>query len=238
MSKKEEVKEFYDEYVTKQEKTGINSRHISIIDKLVRSGLKANHKVLEVGCGIGTVSQLIAKKTSKGKVLAVDISEKSVEKAKILWKQFSNLIFEVSDMSDFTKSGQTFDYFVFPDVLEHIPVEQHPNLFARIDAHSHEDSVVFIHIPAPRFLQYNISNEPQKLQIIDQPLDTATLVGVLNSNGYYLDKMETYPVFFEEKDYQYFVFRRNTKVTKSTLRGKWPVFIERTFLKIKNSIFL
>jgi trans-aconitate methyltransferase len=238
MSKKEEVKEFYDEYVTKQEKTGINSRHISIIDKLVQSGLKSNHNVLEVGCGIGTVSQLIAKKTPKGKVLAVDISEKSVEKAKILWKQFSNLSFEVSDMSDFTKSGQTFDYFVFPDVLEHIPVEQHPNLFTRINVHSHEGSVVFVHIPAPRFLQYNISNEPQKLQIIDQPLDTATLVAVLRDNGYYLDRMETYSVFFAEKDYQYFVFRRNTKVTKSTLRGKWPVFIERTFLKIKNSIFL
>lgn len=238
MSKKEEVKEFYDEYVTKQEKIGINSRHISIIDKLVQLGLKSNHNVLEVGCGIGTVSQLIAKKTPKGKVLAVDISEKSVEKAKILWKQFSNLSFEVSDMSDFTKSGQTFDYFVFPDVLEHIPIEQHSNLFARIDTHSHEDSVVFIHIPAPRFLQYNISNEPQKLQIIDQPLDTATLVAVLRDNGYYLDRMETYSVFFAEKDYQYFVFRRNTKVTKSTLRGKWPVFIERTILKIKNSIFL
>ena len=238
MSKKEEVKEFYDEYVTKQEKTGINSRHISIIDKLVQSGLKSNHNVLEVGCGIGTVSQLIAKKTPKGKVLAVDISEKSVEKAKILWKQFSNLSFEVSDMSDFTKSGQTFDYFVFPDVLEHIPIEQHSNLFTRINVHSHESSVVFIHIPAPRFLQYNISNEPQKLQIIDQPLDTATLVSVFRDNGYYLDRMETYSVFFEEKDYQYFVFKRNTKVTKSTLRGKWPVFIERTILKIKNSIFL
>jgi len=238
MSKEEEVKEFYDNYVTNQEKTGINSRHISIIDKLVSSGLKSNHKVLEVGCGIGTVSQLIAKKTQKGKVLAVDISEKSIEKAKVLWKQFQNLDFEVSDMSDFTKSGQTFDYFVFPDVLEHIPVEQHPNLFARIDAHSHENSVVFIHIPAPRFLEYNINNEPQKLQIIDQPLDTATLVGALNVNGFFLDKMETYPVFFMEKDYQFFIFRRKTTITKSTLRGKWPVFIERTFLKIKNSIFL
>jgi trans-aconitate methyltransferase len=238
MKKKEEVKEFYDEYVIKQEKIGINSRHISIIDKLVQSGLKSTHKVLEVGCGIGTVSQLIAKKTPKGNVLAVDISEKSVEKAKILWKQYSNLDFEVSDMSDFSKSGQTFDYFVFPDVLEHIPIDQHPNLFSRIDAHSHDNSVVFIHIPAPRFLQYNINNEPDKLQIIDQPLDTATLVGVLSDNGYYLDKMETYPVFFEEKDYQYFVFRRNTAVIKSTLRGKWPVFMERTFLKIKNSIFL
>lgn len=237
MKKKEEVKEFYDEYVIKQEKIGINSRHISIIDKLVQSGLKSHHKVLEVGCGIGTVSQLIAKKTPKGNVLAVDISEKSVDKAKTLWKQFSNLSFEVSDMSDFSKTGQTFDYFVFPDVLEHIPVDQHPNLFSRINAHSHDTSVVFVHIPAPRFLQYNINNEPDKLQIIDQPLDTATLVGVLRDNGYYLDKMETYSVFFEEKDYQYFVFRRNTAVIKSTLKGKWPVFMERTFLKIKNSIF-
>lgn len=236
MSDTKEVKEFYDHYVGKQEKIGINSRHLSIIDKLIKAGLKSDHLVLEVGCGIGTVSQLIARKIPKGKVLAVDISEKSIEKARNLWKGLSNLAFEVSDMSDFNKPGQTFDFFVFPDVLEHIPVEQHAALFEKINRHSHGDSVVFIHIPAPRFLEYNIRQEPDKLQIIDQPLDTANLLASWRDNGFYLEKMETYPVFYEEKDYQYFILKRNTKINKSTLRKKWPVFIERLLIRVRNGL--
>lgn len=234
MSNKKNISEYYDDYVEVQEKIGINSRHYHIIDKLRKSGLQPHHQVLEVGCGIGTVSQLVARKVRGGSVLAVDISEKSIEKARSLWKKFDNIQFEVSDMTNFEKKGKFFDYFVFPDVLEHIPVEQHLQLFEKINQHSHENSVVFIHIPAPRFLTYNIENQPQKLQIIDQPLDTATLILALKSNGYYLEKMETYAVFHEEKDYQYFIFKRYLPLITSTLRKKWPVFLERIILKIRN----
>ncbi len=233
MSNKESVSKYYDGYVGIQEKIGINSRHFHIIDKLSKSGLKPHHHVLEVGCGIGTVSQLIARKVSRGSVLAVDISEKSIIKARSLWKNINNIHFEVSDMTDFEIKGKTFDFFVFPDVLEHIPVEQHVHLFDKIRQHSHDYSIVFIHIPAPRFLNYNIEYQPHKLQIIDQPLDTATLLLALKNNGYYLDKMETYAVFYEEKDYQYFIFKRDLPLKTSTIRKKWPVFLERMRLKIK-----
>ncbi|MCU0402738.1 MAG: class I SAM-dependent methyltransferase, partial [Algoriphagus sp.] len=119
---KEKVVSFYDQFAEKQAKTGINSRHLSILDKVKQAGLQANHRILEVGCGIGTVSHLLATQVPNGKVLAVDISPESIEKAKVLWKDQKNLNFEVSDMSDFDKKGETFDFFVFPDVLEHIPV--------------------------------------------------------------------------------------------------------------------
>jgi hypothetical protein len=139
-------------------------------------------------------------------------------------------------MTDFEIRGKTFDFFVFPDVLEHIPEEQHIPLFEKISQHSHDNSIVFIHIPAPRFLKYNIEYQPQKLQIIDQPLDTATLILTLKKNGYYLDKMETYAVFYEEKDYQYFIFKRDLPLITSNIRKKWPVFLERIKLKIQNGL--
>ncbi len=230
---KEKVEGFYDQFADQQVKTGVNSRHLSIIDKLISSGLKSNHQVLEVGCGIGTVSQLIAKQVKAGNVLAVDISPKSIEKAKNLWNAKNNLSFEVSDMSDFEKKGKTFDYFVFPDVLEHIPIEQHPKLFANISKHAHENSVVFVHIPSPRFLEWMIKNESEKLQVIDQPLDTSKLIGVLQQFGFYLEEMKTYSVFYEEKDYQYFIFRRNSAIEKTTTRKKMDVFLERLAFKLK-----
>ena len=117
----DKVVRFYDQFAEKQEKTGINSRHLSILDKVKKAGLQAQHRILEVGCGIGTVSHLLATQVPQGEVLAVDISPESIEKARVLWKKQGNLKFDVSDMSDFNLPGKTFDFFVFPDVLEHIP---------------------------------------------------------------------------------------------------------------------
>lgn len=236
MEEKDKVVSFYDQFADKQEKTGINSRHLSILDKLVSAGLSSHHRVLEIGCGIGTVSHLIAKKVVKGSVLAVDISPESIQKAKELWKGQENLHFEVSDMQGFEKPQQQFDFFVFPDVLEHIPVEQHFAIFETIKRHSHRSSVIFIHIPAPRFLEWMIKNEPAKLQVIDQPLDSGRLVNTITDNGFYLDKMETYSVFYQEKDYQYFVFRNQNPITQTTPLDKWAVLAERMKIKLRHLI--
>lgn len=233
---KDQVVSFYDEFADKQAKTGINSRHLSILDKVKAAGLNANNSILEVGCGIGTVSHLLATQVPQGEVLAVDISPESIAKAQVLWKSQSNLKFEVSDMSDFDKKGKKFDFFVFPDVLEHIPEDQHQRLFSNIQKHAHRDSVIFVHIPAPRYLQWMIKNEPEKLQVIDQPLDSGDLIKRITSNGFYLEKMETYALFFEEKDYQYFVFRANKPLTKSTPRSKWQVLRERISIRIRHGI--
>lgn len=233
---KDKIVSYYDQFSEKQEKTGINSRHLSILDKVIAAGLQSHHRVLEVGCGIGTVSSLLAGQLKEGEVLAVDISPESIEKARLLWKNQKNLKFEVSDMSDFHKPNQTFDFFVFPDVLEHIPVDQHLRLFQKIQEHSHQDSVIFIHIPAPRYLQWMIENEPEKLQVIDQPLDSGELIKNITASGFYLEKMETYPVFFQEKDYQYFVFRSQKPLSHSTPRSKWQVLKERLSIRLRHGI--
>lgn len=232
MEEKDKIISFYDQFADKQAKTGINSRHLSILDKLVKAGLSSHHRVLEIGCGIGTVSHLIAKAVTKGTVLAVDISPESVQKAKALWKDQSNLQFEVSDMKGFEKPEEQFDFFVFPDVLEHIPVDQHFAIFETIKRHAHSSSVIFIHIPAPRFLEWMIKNEPEKLQVIDQPLDSGQLVKTVAENGFFLDKMETYSVFYQEKDYQYFVFRSQNPIEKITPLNKWSVYWERLRIKM------
>ncbi len=230
---KENIVSFYDQFAEKQAKIGVNSRHLSILDIVMEAGLAPTHSILEVGCGIGTVSHLLAYQVKKGEVLAVDISPESISKAKEIWKDQSNLQFEVSDMSDFDKPNKTFDFFVFPDVLEHIPLDQHSRLFQNIQKHSHSESVVIIHIPAPRYLKWMIENEPQKLQVIDQPLDSGDLIKSLTSAGFYLDKMETYSIFFKEKDYQYFVFRATKPLYQSTPRTKWNILKERIKIRAK-----
>jgi len=236
MVEKDKIVNYYDGFVTEQERRGVNSRHLHIIDKLKAAGLQSRHRVLEVGCGIGTVSHLIAKKVSKGSVLAVDISPESIGKARTLWSDHQNLTFEVSDMKGFQKSGLKFDFIVFPDVLEHIPVEDHFELFKTVRAHAAKGAVIFINIPAPRFLEWMIKNEPQKLQVIDQPLDTAKLVQDISQNGFFLHKMETYSIFYKENDYQYFVFKDLAPISDTRLRSKWSVLLERINIRVRNRL--
>lgn len=237
MEEKDKVVSFYDQYVSKQEKIGINSRHYHILEKLLASGLSAHHRVLEIGCGIGTVSHLIAKKVKNGKVLAVDISPESIQKARSLWKDQKNLDFEVSDMNNFHKPGQVFDYIVFPDVLEHIPIDQHFSIFETVKRHSHSETSIFIHIPSPRFLEWMIKKEPEKLQVIDQPLNTGQLIKSVTDNHFYLEKMDTYSIFFKEKDYQYFIFRKAKTIENTNPLPKWKVLKERLKIKIRSKIF-
>jgi hypothetical protein len=48
--------------------------------------------------------------------------------------------------------------------------------------------------------------------------------------------METYALFFQEKDYQYFVFRANKSVQQSTAKSKWQVLKERILIRLKYGI--
>ncbi len=73
---------FYDEYVGRQTDVGINARHRAILGWLRRSGLRPDHRLLEIGCGVGTLTELLAEALEpRGSVVGVDFSPKSIEAA-------------------------------------------------------------------------------------------------------------------------------------------------------------
>ena len=119
MESKENVKKYYDDYVSRQRKYGITPRHRFILKRLKKFGLKSTSKVLEIGSGIGTLSILIVNEVKNGYFLGCDISEVSIKVCNAELKR-SYTDFLVTDMSDF-KSEIKFDFIVLPDVLEHIP---------------------------------------------------------------------------------------------------------------------
>ncbi|HEY6162305.1 MAG TPA: class I SAM-dependent methyltransferase [Bacteroidia bacterium] len=202
-----DISKFYDGYTDRQEKWGIHVRHRTILKLLKNCGLKPGSSILEVGCGIGTVTHLLGKYCRSGKIVAADISAKSIEVAKQKNRSFGNIEFVVSDMSDFSHKLK-FDFIVLPDVLEHIPVEQHRNLFSRLKECTHENSVILINIPNPPYLRWVHKNRPDLLQIIDQPLDTCTLLNDVYENDFYLHSLNVYSLSIEEGDYQSIVLKR------------------------------
>ena len=212
-----DVSEYYDKLWAELEDKQINkvnSRHRIILHKLKKLGLKKNSSLLEVGCGNGLLTSFMAGYV-KGKITAADISPASIEYARKKYGSVSNIEFVISDLSDFD-SQTRFDFIVFPDVLEHIPIEQHRNIFRLARKLSHEKTIIFINIPNPRATHWYLKNQPEALQIIDQELDASVLLTDIYANDFYLESFETYSLFHHEPDYQYMVIKPNSELKTMT----------------------
>jgi len=228
----EKIVEFYDEYSKKQINTGINIRHYQLFKKIIKAGLKKNFTVLEVGCGIGTLTSLILSYLKNGRLVAADISGKSIDIAKKRFANNTKVDFLVSDMMDFS-NPQKFDMIILPDVLEHIPIENHLKLFEVLSNHMHDNSQIVINIPHPKIIEYYESHSPEVLQIVDQSIWPDTLIKNTSSNQLILKQYNPYSIHHKEEDYAFVVFGKKTKYTKinnlSTINIIRRKFIYRLF---------
>jgi 2-polyprenyl-3-methyl-5-hydroxy-6-metoxy-1,4-benzoquinol methylase len=202
-----EISGFYDKFSRQQLKTGINLRHYYLFSQILKSGLKRNSKVLEIGCGIGTLTKLVADYVKKGEVTGVDISPENIEIAKSRLRKSDHVRFVVSDMTDFME-GKLYDFILLADVIEHIPVENHKALFKTLSDHMHPGSLIFINVPHPQSIEYYRRNDPSKLQIIDQSIYAGQLMPDVEGNGLLLKKYFSYSLFHDQDDYAVVVFKK------------------------------
>ncbi len=95
------------------------------IDELVpREGL-----VLDLGCGFGLLSNILARKSQRRTVLGVDFDERKLAVARETARASRNLSFELRDL--FTKQGPSADAVVLVDVLHYWRPEEQRRLIAR-----------------------------------------------------------------------------------------------------------
>ncbi len=224
MAGKEEVEEYYDDYVKHQGKIGVSTRHRIIAQNVKKLGVKPNANILEIGCGIGTVSSLLLKMVPQGSIVGCDISPRSIQLAKEFNKA-NNAEFIVTDMSDFEHKTK-FDLVVFPDVLEHIPVEQHYKLFENIAKVCSSDAKWFINIPEPHALDYYRRNKPELLQIIDQSLSMQDLLNNVYPHGFVVESITPYAIHTDKPNYLKIIFKKNPEVKSIEVRSKWVNLIQ------------
>jgi cyclopropane fatty-acyl-phospholipid synthase-like methyltransferase len=217
-----DARAFYDEYVRRQTNVGINARHHAIMGWLRRSGLRPNDRLLEIGCGVGTLTQLLAEALEpQGSVVGVDLSPKSIEAAKVRLARFTNVRLEVGDVLEI-EMDRRFDVVVLPDVIEHIPLEQHPALFERLALWVQEHGFLLLHYPNPHHLSWCRDHHPEVLQIIDQPIHADVLLSNAYPHGLYLDFLETYSIWVREGDYVVAVMRPKAGVGTFTALPESP----------------
>ena len=190
--------------------------HYTLINELISGGLKRSSSVLEVGCGVGTLTSLLHPFINRGKIVAADISDQSVAIASERFAKSQRVEFIATDVMKFQYPAK-FDYIVLADVIEHIPVEQHRELFKILASHMHDSSMIFINIPHPQALDYARQHNPGQLQIIDQSIGADRLMDDVYHNDLTLVSYKSYSLFDREYDYAMIWLRKKGQVTLDPL---------------------
>lgn len=128
-------------------------------------------------------------------------------------------------MSEF-KSDIKFDFIVFPDLLEHIPVEQHSKLFNNVANSCTNNAKVLINIPEPNSLNCTRVNQPEVLQIIDQSLSMQDLMNNTYPHGFQVESITPCSIHTDVNNYLSIVLIKDTKINSITRKGKISQLIQ------------
>ena len=224
------VKSYYDDFVDYQQVSKVNERIYSLYKRLLSMNLNSNSKVLELGCGIGTITFLLSKTIKKGVIESVDLSEKSIDFAKTKIKR-NNISFCAHDIVNYKPKETDFDFIILFDVLEHIPFENHFALFQNLSEISTERTKILINIPNPDYINFDIQNNPDVLQIIDQPIPLEFLVKNTIENGLKIHFFETYSIWVKN-DYQFLIIEKEKDFNELKLSSERNVF-QKIIHKVK-----
>lgn len=225
---------YYDNYLDRQVKSGINKRIHHLYRKLAHHGLDRKLDILEIGCGIGALTYLLSRRIKDGHIEAIDFSQQSVDFA-VKHIDNSKIHFSCSDVLGYKPAISQFDYILLFDVLEHIPEEKHEELFRKIFNWMHNDSFLFINLPNPEYILYDQKNNPDVLQEVDQPVYLHELAPLLNKQRLHIWNMETYSIWVRN-DYQFYVVQKQKAFEEIVLNDQMNIVekaIERVRLKFR-----
>jgi len=110
-----------------------------------RAGLKDGMKILELGCGWGSLTCFMAKMYPNSDIVAVSNSkdQKDFILKRCKQKNIKNIKVITADMNDF-KIETTFDRIVSIEMFEHM--RNYKKLFKRISSFLNDEGKIFIHI--------------------------------------------------------------------------------------------
>jgi 2-polyprenyl-3-methyl-5-hydroxy-6-metoxy-1,4-benzoquinol methylase len=173
MGHSSEVKDFYNRFageVLLEDFHRLNLRQ-DAVRRLCKEFVPPGARVLEVGCGVGINAKYIQRIASR--VVGVDISDRNIEIA----KEYAGSpraefrVLDILERADELDPLGPFDVVVLPDVIEHVPKNRYPGLFAAIERLLSRPGRILLTYPSPEYQEYLKANEPSNLQVVDETVE-------------------------------------------------------------------
>jgi 2-polyprenyl-3-methyl-5-hydroxy-6-metoxy-1,4-benzoquinol methylase len=188
----ETSREFYDAFLESRMlgyRVGNNPR-IRKAGQRVLQYVDPDSHVLELGCGIGIVTERVAKQAKRGHVLACDLGERNIWYAQQTISQ-ANVEFLACDvLTEFatirSRIVKPVDVVVLVDVIEHLPASSHGELFQHLRSVAAPNAVAVLTYPSPFYQRFLQQNKPAELQPIDEVIEPAVLVAHAEAAGFFL----------------------------------------------------
>jgi len=193
------VRNFYNDYAPRQIAIGVNKRHLCIANWLQKHNLGSMNSVLEIGCGVGTLSQLIIKNSPLAQFTGIDISDESIEHARTKIKT-ARTSFIAGDILSLELS-QEFDMVILADVMEHLPQDKYVFIFKKLKKLLKVGGNIFLNYPDYNYHKWVLANSPSEAQIIDNPLCPEILFKSVLESELLIEEFQSYKIWSNFPDY-------------------------------------
>lgn len=173
---------FYDAHAERKLRDFVegNQRIRCAWDTLVTWGGQPS-RVLEIGCGAGSICWQMAGQWPSAEILGVDFSPGNLAIAKQVFGR-DNVRFELLAVDDTFAFGR-FDLIVMMDVYEHVAPEQRARLHENLNASLAPGGRVILTVPTPRHLAWLRTHRPSEIQPVDENITPEVLCSCSRALG-------------------------------------------------------
>jgi SAM-dependent methyltransferase len=185
----DDVRRFYDELTDSRMLAYLerpNQRIQRAIERVL-GYVDAETVALEIGCGVGLVTDAVAHVAKDGGVWACDISENAVRHARERVRA-QNVRFLVCDaVHEFERLRswlrRPVQLVMMIDVIEHIPLEEHALLLRNLCTLLDAAGTIVLTYPAPDFQRRQRERDPATLQLVDEIVELKHVERLAAANG-------------------------------------------------------
>lgn len=190
---------FYDDFLEGRmvEYRLSRNRRIERAAATVLGHVRGGSRVLEIGCGIGLVTERLARRAAR--VWACDLSPRNVEFARrtVGGRNVEFFVCDVLEQFDRLRNrlDGPVDTIVMVDVLEHLPADRQDVLFERLGTLLAPEATIVLTFPAAEYQRHLYAEEPDKLQPVDEIIDAARVEALAARAGARLVRFEKLDVW-------------------------------------------
>jgi 2-polyprenyl-3-methyl-5-hydroxy-6-metoxy-1,4-benzoquinol methylase len=225
---REKIVSYYDNHVKNKLNDYIkfNPRIEYAWKTIVKYAPKKPLRILEVGCGMGSICKRMHDHWPAAAITGMDISAQSIQLAQ---KLFSNekVDFKESILTPDTFNEQ-FDLIVFMDVYEHIAVEDRPEVHAALLKILGNKGRIILSVPTPHNLKWSLKHKPETMQPVDEHITFDVVAKLARDTGTEIILYEVKSVW-NVGDYAHIILEKNDDFEAAFFHNKPVTAVQRVY---------